>query len=113
MANLLSYINLFLLQGLNNVKSDMLSNWIQPIFIIVVAFFVVKFVKDRQFRELAAFIVIAAIVGLFVYTPEKLVGGEKGTLTKSADNLVKKVSTIDTIDVVTSFTYDGPISITE
>lgn len=60
--------------GLGNVQSNLVSNWIGPAFFIVVAGFAIKFVISRQFRELAGFLAIAAVVALLVFNGSGLFG---------------------------------------
>lgn len=60
--------------GLGNLKDNLVSNWIGPAFFIVVAGFAIKFVISRQFRELAGFLAIAAVVALLVFNADGLFG---------------------------------------
>lgn len=53
--------------GLGNLQTNLVKNWIGPLFFIVVAALSIKFIISRQFRELAGFLGIAAVVGLLVF----------------------------------------------
>lgn len=69
--------------GLGGLKSDLIQNWIGPAFFIVVAAFAIKFIISRQFRELAGFLAIGAVVALLIFGGEGLFGAE-GIFTKIA-----------------------------
>lgn len=60
--------------GLGNLQQTLVSNWIGPAFFIVVAGFAIKFIISRQFRELAGFLGIAAVVALLVFNADGLFG---------------------------------------
>lgn len=68
-------ITMFLAEpGLGNLQESLVSNWIGPAFFIVVAGFAIKFIVSRQFRELAGFLAIAAVVALLVFNADGLFG---------------------------------------
>lgn len=68
-------ITMFLAEpGLGNLQESLVSNWIGPAFFIVVAGFAIKFIISRQFRELAGFLAIAAVVALLVFNADGLFG---------------------------------------
>lgn len=60
--------------GLGALQSNLVSNWIGPAFFIIVAGFAIKFIISRQFRELAGFLAIAAVVALLVFNAGGLFG---------------------------------------
>lgn len=60
--------------GLGKVYNTLVSNWIGPAFFIVVAGFAIKFIISRQFRELAGFLAISAVVALLVFNASGLFG---------------------------------------
>lgn len=60
--------------GLGSLQQTLISNWIGPAFFIVVAGFAIKFIISRQFRELAGFLGIAAVVALLVFNADGLFG---------------------------------------
>lgn len=60
--------------GLGQLQQTLVSNWIGPAFFIVVAGFAIKFIISRQFRELAGFLGIAAVVALLVFNADGLFG---------------------------------------
>lgn len=70
--------------GLGNLQRNLVSNWIGPAFFIVVAGFAIKFIISRQFRELAGFLAIAAVVALLVFNAGGLFG-EGGIFYRIAD----------------------------
>ena len=53
--------------GLGALQKTLVSNWIGPAFFIIVAGIAIKFIVSRQFRELAGFLGIAAIVALLIF----------------------------------------------
>jgi len=85
------FLNDLVLSGLTNVTNNLLTNWVQPVFILIVAAFSLYFIKNRQFRELGAFVVIATIVGILVFLGKDFFGGQ-GKLTKSVSNVAKNVN---------------------
>lgn len=60
--------------GLGNLQNTLVSNWIGPAFLIVVAALSIKFIVSRQFRELAGFLGIAAVVALLIFNGGNLFG---------------------------------------
>lgn len=60
--------------GLGKLQTSFVKNWIGPAFLIVVAFFAIKFIISRQFRELAGFLGIAAVVALLIFNSSDLFG---------------------------------------
>lgn len=86
--------NLVVATGLQNLQTQFIQNWIGPAFLICVAFFAIMFIKEREFRKLASFVVIAAIVALLIYGGPKLFG-ESGKLKKAAEDIVDTVNTIN------------------
>ena len=98
----MNLFNLFLLSGggggLNGLVKVLTENWIGPVFLIMVAGFALAFLKNREFRALIVFAIIAIIVALFIFMPDKIFG-KKGKLTNQAD---KVVDTINYVDLVPS-----------
>lgn len=70
--------------GLNRVQTNLVSNWIGPALFIVVGAIAIKFIISRQFRELAGFLGIAAVVALIIFNTDRLFG-QRGIFTKIAD----------------------------
>ena len=62
--------------GLGSLQQNLVSNWIGPAFFIIVAGFAIKFIISRQFRELAGFLAIAAVVALLVFNANGLFGND-------------------------------------
>lgn len=87
------FSDLVMLAGLGELQSELVENWIGPAYLIAVAFFAIKFLKDREFRTLFIFIAIAIIVGLLIFFADDLFGSG-GSITKSAKGVVDKVNTI-------------------
>ena len=77
--------------GLTSVTNSLLTQWVQPVFILIVAAFALYFIKNRQFRELGAFVVIATIVGIMVFLGKDFFGQE-GKLTSSVSKVAKGVN---------------------
>lgn len=84
---------LVMLNGLKGLQDSFINNWVGPLFIMAVAVFAVIFIKNRQIRELAIFLVVAAIVGLLIFFGDDLFGSG-GSLTDSANELIKEVNMI-------------------
>lgn len=76
--------------GLGNLQQNLVSNWIGPAFFIIVAGFAIKFIISRQFRELAGFLGIAAIVALLVFNAGGLFGND-GVFYKIANSFSGKL----------------------
>lgn len=72
--NTLSLVMFLGSAGLGSLQKTLISNWIGPAFFIIVAGFAIKFIISRQFRELAGFLGIAAIVALLVFNSNGLFG---------------------------------------
>ena len=87
----MSLLNLFLLSGLNGLVETLTQNWLGPVFLIMVAGFSLAFLKNREFRGLIVFAIVAIIVALFIFMPGKLFGKD-GKLTKQADNVVDSIN---------------------
>lgn len=79
--------------GLSNLQSTISTNWVGPIFIIVVGAVGITFLVKREIRKLIIFLVIAAIVGVLVYGASGLFGSS-GALNKSATNIANNVNVI-------------------
>ena len=60
--------------GLGELQRTLVSNWIGPAFFIIVAGVAIKFIVSRQFRELAGFLGIAAVVALLIFNAGGLFG---------------------------------------
>ena len=70
--------------GLGKVQDSLVSNWLGPALFIVIAGFSIKFIISRQFRELAGFLIIGAIVAILVFNSDGLFG-EGGVFYKISD----------------------------
>lgn len=80
-------------EGLSGLYQTLVDNWLGPIFLIVMAVVAIYFVKNRQFRELAAFVGICIIVALLIFFGSYLFGGggTDGKLTQAAKGIVDKI----------------------
>lgn len=76
--------------GLNGLMNSFKTNWIQPVFIVVVAAIAIPMVIQKQLRALAVFALVATIVALFVFKGEALFGSS-GKLTGVANEVVNQV----------------------
>lgn len=74
--------------GLVGVQKNLVANWIGPALFIIIAFVSVKFIMQRQFRELAGFLVIAAIVAILVFNATGLFGPD-GVFYKIGDSFAR------------------------
>lgn len=63
--------------GLGGIQENLVSEWLGPALFIIIAGVSIKFILNRQFRELAGFLMIAAVVALLVFNADGLFG-EKG-----------------------------------
>lgn len=77
--------------GLGSLQQNLVSNWIGPAFFIIVAGFAIKFIISRQFRELAGFLAIAAVVALLVFNANGLFGTD-GIFYRIADSFSGSLS---------------------
>lgn len=84
---------LILNAGLSELVTYLINNWLGPAYLITVAFFAIMFLKDREFRKLAAYVVIATVVAILIYAGNEFLGKD-GTLTKAAKNTAKQVSNV-------------------
>ena len=82
---------LFPAAGLNELWTNILNNWVGPLFIAAVAVFAIVFIKDRAWMKLVSFVGIAAIVGVLVFFGKDMFGSS-GTLTKAAKGNATKVT---------------------
>ena len=96
--------------GLAGVQDNLVSNWVGPAFLIVVAVIAVKFVVSRQFRELAGFLAIAAIVALLVFNADSLFGSE-GIFKGIADSFARLIGGGSSGDTASSVPRGGVIQI--
>lgn len=71
--------------GLGDLQTTLVSNWIGPAFLIIIAGMSIKFIVSRQFRELAGFLGIAAVVALLIFNAGGLFGND-GIFYKIADS---------------------------
>lgn len=60
--------------GLGGIQENLVSNWLGPALFIIIAGVSIKFILNRQFRELAGFLMIAAVVALLVFNADGLFG---------------------------------------
>lgn len=60
--------------GLGGIQDNLVSNWLGPALFIIIAGVSIKFILNRQFRELAGFLMIAAVVALLVFNADGLFG---------------------------------------
>lgn len=95
--------------GLNGVINKLVGDWVGPAYIILIALVAVHFIKDRQFRELAAFGGIAAIVGLFIFFGNQLFGAS-GKVTKSVQSVADTIQMVIPNEVLsTNQSYSGSV----
>lgn len=76
--------------GLKDISNKLINNWIGPVFLLIVAAVAVKFVVNKQWRELAVTVLIAAVASVLIFAGGDLFGKGKG-LTKSSQDLIKQV----------------------
>lgn len=80
--------------GLSSLKDTAISNWIGPIYLIVVAGIAIKLLIGQQMRALGIFVIIATIVGVLIFAGTQFFGSQDAILVKSAADVAKQVNTI-------------------
>lgn len=80
--------------GIDGLWTNILANWITPLYLAAVAVFAFIFLKDRAWMKLIGFVGIAAVVGVLVFAGRALFGGENATLVKTAADAAKQVNTV-------------------
>ena len=58
--------NYLILAGLDTLRSTLVQQWIGPAALLVIAALSIKFLIDRNFRMLASFVIIGAIVAVLL-----------------------------------------------
>lgn len=81
--------------GIGGLWTDVLKNWVTPLYVAAVAIFAIVFLKDRAWMKLIGFVGIAAVVGVLVFAGSDLFGSKDKGLTKVAKNAAGKINTID------------------
>lgn len=95
--------------GLNGIINKLVGDWVGPAYIILIALVAVHFIKDRQFRELAAFGGIAAIVGLFIFFGNALFGAG-GKVTTSVQQVAEGIQMVMPNEALgTNQSYSGSV----
>ena len=81
--------------GLGELKNNLIKDWIGPIYLLVVAVVGILIAKEREFRKLAAFLGIAALVGVLVFAGSQLFGN-KGALSDTINSTLNTGGTTKT-----------------
>lgn len=81
--------------GLNDLWTNILTNWLTPIYLAAVAIFAIVFLKDRAWMKLVAFVGIAAVVGVLIFAGKELFGSKDTGLTGVANKASKDINTVD------------------
>lgn len=85
--------NYLILAGLDGLRTTLVQQWIGPAALLVIAALSIKFLIDRNFRMLASFVVIGAIVAVLIYGTD-LFFGQNGTFKKAVEDGAKQVQVI-------------------
>ena len=85
--------NYLILAGLDTLRSTLVQQWIGPAALLVIAALSIKFLIDRNFRMLASFVIIGAIVAVLIYGTD-LFFGQNGTFKKAVEEGAKQVQVI-------------------
>ena len=85
--------NYLILAGLDTLRSTLVQQWIGPAALLVIAALSIKFLIDRNFRMLASFVIIGAIVAVLIYGTD-LFFGQNGTFKKAVEEGDKQVQVI-------------------
>lgn len=80
--------------GINDLWTNILANWITPIYLAAVAVFAIMFLKDRAWMKLIGFVGIAAVVGVLIFAGRALFGSADSGLTGVAKDAATQVNTI-------------------
>lgn len=94
--------------GLTELWSNILTNWITPLYVGAVAVFAFVFLKDRAWMKLIGFVGIAAVVGVLVFAGGDLFGKKDSGLTGVAGNIAKDINTIVSPLTLTGSFTDAP-----
>lgn len=81
------------LAGLEGLRSSLVTQWIGPASLIVIAGYSIYFLVNRNFRMLASFVLIGAIVAVLIYGTDTFFG-QNGIFKKAVENNVKSVQVI-------------------
>ena len=88
--------NLFNIMVLNGGIADkigkIIGGYVGPVFLVIVAGVSIMFVKEREFRKLAAFLGIAAIVGIIIFAGDQLFG-DKGKISGTINSTLNGAKT--------------------
>lgn len=103
LINILGGVEVLANTGLRGLWNTVLTDWITPLFIAMIAVFALFFIKDRAWMKLIGFVGIAAVVGVLVFAGADLFGGKDKGLTKVARNAANDIQTINTSDTVLGF----------
>ena len=85
--------NYLILAGLDTLRSTLVQQWIGPAALLIIAALSIKFLIDRNFRMLASFVIIGAIVAVLIYGTD-LFFGQNGTFKKAVEEGAKQVQVI-------------------
>lgn len=85
--------NYLILAGLDTLRSTLVQQWIGPVALLVIAALSIKFLIDRNFRMLASFVIIGAIVAVLIYGTD-LFFGQNGIFKKAVEEGAKQVQVI-------------------
>ena len=85
--------NYLILAGLDTLRSTLVQQWIGPAALLVIAALSIKFLIDRNFRMLASFVIIGAIVAVLIYGTD-LFFGQNVTFKKAVEEGAKQVQVI-------------------
>lgn len=88
-------------QGLAGTTENLLSNWVAPVFILVVGAMSLYFLFNREIRKLLVFFAIAALVGALIFFADDIFG-QNGSMSKFVKEEAVKINTILPTDVTTS-----------
>lgn len=79
--------------GLGTVQTNLVNNWIGPIYIVLVAAGAIIFLIQREIRKLLVFFIIAAVVGVLVFLGPQLFGSG-GNVTRATKNVTDGINVI-------------------
>ena len=79
--------------GLSTVQTNLITNWIGPVYIVLVAAGAIVFLVQREIRKSLVFFIIAAVVGVLVFLGSSLFGSS-GNVTTATKNVTDNINVI-------------------
>lgn len=85
-------------QGLSGLTSSLITNWIGPAFLLVIAGIAIVLAIRRQLMAFLSFALVGVLAAIFIYGGAALFG-ENGSLTKVGKDVAKEVNVVQPLDI--------------